>query len=189
MAARLRGHLAAALNAVILAPALFASPAWGTAHVWIVFALVSAFAWVEAANATPHDISTGKASRGPMLTGLSLLVVFVVALLSAADHVPPALVGLGATSMLGGVALRRAAMRALGPAFVSELRPLSPGDRVRHGPYGWCEHPSELGLLAIAAGAAIALGSWPAAITWAATLAPIVLLRMRAESRALAASH
>lgn len=173
------------LNVALLGPVVLISPARGTAHALLFVVTLAAFAWIEAANARGHDVSTGVASRGPLLTGLALLAVLLTASLTAAEHVPVVHVGLGTIAIVGGIALRRAAMRALGPAFVSEPRPLLARDRVRHGPYAVFDHPSELGLLAIAAGATLLLGSPPAAIVCATVLTPLVVVRTRAETRAL----
>ena len=181
---RRRGALAAVLNAVLLLPAFAFSPARESVHGWSFFALVSLFAWLEAASAGALDVSTGRASRGPAATGLALLVVFATALVAASADGGWWTLGLGAIAMLLGIALRRAAMVALGPAFVSELRPLTRNDRVVTGPYAWLEHPSEIGLLLLASGAVLVLESTPAAIVGAVTLLPIVLARMRHESRA-----
>jgi protein-S-isoprenylcysteine O-methyltransferase Ste14 len=178
------GALAAVTNGVLLLPALAFSPARAGAHGWTFFAFVSAFAFFEAASARGDDVSTGRASHGPAATGVALLVVFATALLSASTTVHGWALAVGAIAMAGGIALRCAAMMALGPAFVSELRPLTSRDRVVHGPYRWLEHPSEIGLLVLAAGAVLVLGSTVAALVFAVTLVPIVLARMRHESRA-----
>lgn len=174
------------LNALVLAPAFAASPAWGSTHGLCFAGLAGVFAFVEAASASGLDISTGPASRGPAATGLALLLLLLVALVTAADAVSTLGLVAGAIAMASGIALRRAAMLALGDAFVSEVRPLAPRDRIRHGPYAWLQHPSEIGLLVLAGGATLVLGSAVAAILGAVTLLPIVLVRMRSESRALA---
>jgi protein-S-isoprenylcysteine O-methyltransferase Ste14 len=179
-----KGALAAGLNAVLLLPAFLLSPARASVHGWSFVALVSVFAWLEAASASADDVSTGRASRGPAATGLALFVVLVTALLDADASPRGWALAVGSIAMLAGVALRRAAMIALGPAFVSELRPLTDRDRVTHGPYAWLEHPSEVGLLLLAAGAVLVLDSAVAAIVGVGTLLPIVLVRMRHESRA-----
>ena len=149
--------------------------------------LANVFAWVEASAAPDGDLSTGSASRGPLATGVALLAVFVVGSVTASETVPALAVIAGSLAMLGGIALRRAAMLALGPAFVSEPRPTTARDRVRHGPYRRLAHPSEWGLLAIAGGSAAVLGSLAAALLWGAVLVPLVAVRMRRESRSLAA--
>ena len=182
----MRVGLAAALfNAMLLAPAFVLSPAQASVHGWWFVALVSVFACSEAAHARGLDVSTGRASWGPAATGAVLLVVFATALVTASAVTSTWIAVVGALAMLGGIALRRAAMLALGPAFLSELRPLTRRDRVRHGPYAWLEHPSEVGLLLIASGAVLVLGSVAAAIVVALVLAPLVVVRMRRESAAL----
>lgn len=145
-------------------------------------ALVSSFCAVEAWCA--RDLRpVGR--DGPMrwlpgLTGLTLLVVFQVALLTRGAGS-----AWGAALVLGGIAARAAAIRSLGRHFVSDLC-LLPGHRLhRGGPYAHLRHPSELGLALIASGVALLLGSaWAAAP--GAPLALLLLVRIRSEDAMLA---
>lgn len=54
------------------------------------------------------------------------------------------------------------------------------------GPYRFMKHPSEVGLLAAAVGAAALLASGIAAAVIAIVLAPLVIVRCAAEDRTIA---
>lgn len=119
-----------------------------------------------------------------LATGLALLGVHAAGI---ADHVArgtaPAL-ALGSALIVAGVALRLAAIRALGAGFVSAT--VAPARAVRRGPYRWLRHPSEVGLVLAAAGGAALVGSVLALAIAVAVLAPLSLARCAAEDRALA---
>ncbi len=65
--------------------------------------------------------------------------------------------------MVAGIALRIAAIVALGEAFVSAHRASIPRT---HGLYRIIRHPSETGQLLLALGAAVMTLSWPAFAWW-----------------------
>jgi len=88
----------------------------------------------------------------------------------------------GGTLVVSGIALRIAAIRTLGPRFVSSCTV----DRViTTGPYRWMKHPSEVGLLATAAGSAILLESTLASTIAILLLLPLCASRCSAEDRYL----
>lgn len=118
-----------------------------------------------------------------LATGLALLAVHATAI---AEHVlrdTPAM-PLAVLLIAAGVALRVTAIRALGGAFVSTTT--APLRLVRTGPYRLMRHPSEVGLLAAAAGAAALLGSVAAAGVIALVLAPLIIVRCAAENHKIA---
>jgi len=172
------GHLVLLLGPLLLVEGRLP---WEPA-VWAFVALATVFCAAEASVAHPTR-RAGKAESGgwlPTVTGLALLTVFLAALLGRGAGSAA-----GAVLMAGGVALRWAAMRRLGQWFVSEVRLLPGHELVTGGVYRWVRHPSELGLLAIALGAAVLLGS-PAAGVGVVGLAVLVLWRVRVEDRMLA---
>jgi protein-S-isoprenylcysteine O-methyltransferase Ste14 len=90
----------------------------------------------------------------------------------------------GSSLIVAGIALRIAAIRALGARFVSSCT----FDRVvTTGPYRWMRHPSEVGLLGAAAGAALLLDSAIAATIAAVVLVPMCALRCYREDLARSA--
>ncbi|MDB4939530.1 MAG: isoprenylcysteine carboxylmethyltransferase family protein [Labilithrix sp.] len=96
---------------------------------------------------------------------------------------------LGAPVVLAGIALRVAAIRALGASFTSEIVAAPGHALVTHGVYARVRHPSDLGLLLVALGLACLTASAAAAFVALATVVPSVLLRVAAEERALATRH
>ncbi|MDQ3334480.1 MAG: phosphatidylethanolamine N-methyltransferase family protein [Myxococcota bacterium] len=115
-----------------------------------------------------------------LATGLLLLAVHVTAI---AVPGPARMFGLGLALIAAGVALRVSSIHALGPAFVSTTS--APVRLVRAGPYRWMRHPSELGLLAAAVGAAVLMTSVAAAGVIILGLAPLILVRCAAEDRTI----
>ncbi len=86
-----------------------------------------------------------------------------------------------------GIALRAAAMRALGDAFTSETV-LAPGRRVvTTGVYRWTRHPSDLGLVVFALGLALLGASVVAGAIAALVVVPTVVVRIAREERHLRA--
>lgn len=90
----------------------------------------------------------------------------------------------GGALLLVGIALRMLAIQALGNQFISDIQVGS--EIVRDGIYAWLRHPSEIGLLLIAAGGPLLVGAPLTAITALLLLLPISLWRMRREDLALA---
>jgi protein-S-isoprenylcysteine O-methyltransferase Ste14 len=111
--------------------------------------------------------------------GLSLLLVFWVGLGFGGSGWPVA----GGLAMIAGIALRIAAIRALGPWFASTSRWLPGQPEIRTGVYGRLRHPSELGLLLLAFGAAILLGSRAALAVALLVVLPASVMRVLREER------
>ncbi len=160
---------------------------------WILAAL--ALQGVEVAATGGHDDPPPPATldgRLALLTGALLLLIHWAATLEfvLAGPAPAALpTCLGVLLLLQGIALRGAAMRSLGAAFVSDVMG-RPGARlVQSGVYRWTRHPSELGLLAWALGGSLLLGSAAALLLTLLALAPLVLWRTRREERSLQARY
>ena len=153
---------------------------------------VLALAEIEAASRSAPDPSrAGAPGTGLALaSGLGLLATAWAAIgfpsATPAGWVAPS-AWLGALLVIVGTALRAAAIRALGGAFTSEI--VAPHAVVRRGIYGRMRHPSDVGLLLLAAGLASLGGSAPAAIIAALVVAPSVLLRIAREDRALSLRH
>jgi protein-S-isoprenylcysteine O-methyltransferase Ste14 len=123
-------------------------------------------------------------------TGLSLLILSWVSLathseLGVTDLSWP-LVGL--TLMTIGIALRCLAIVTLGMGFVSALR-VQPGQAiVQSGIYRYLRHPSEAGLICVAFGTPVLLGSAAGLVITVATVMPLSWYRIRREEVALHAN-
>jgi protein-S-isoprenylcysteine O-methyltransferase Ste14 len=98
---------------------------------------------------------------------------------------PGWLTPLGLAVLVSGAAIRILAIRTLAEHFRYELRVESGQTLVREGLYRCIRHPSYLGLLLIALGAALTLASVPATSLGALLLLPILVLRMREEESVL----
>lgn len=152
----------------------------------IALLVATTLAWsaLEATSSRPEPAPRWTRERaGATATGLALLAVHATGI---AEHAARATTGslAGLALIAAGVALRIAAIRALGDDFVSMRA--APRRRVTTGPYRWLRHPSEVGLVAAAAGAAVLLGSRGAAALVLVVLVPLSVLRCRAEDRLLA---
>ncbi|MCC6847576.1 MAG: isoprenylcysteine carboxylmethyltransferase family protein [Deltaproteobacteria bacterium] len=98
----------------------------------------------------------------------------------------PGLVGIaGFAFILSGVGLRRSAARALGRQFTVGLSVLADHELVVSGPYRWIRHPNYAGLLLVALGTAMMIGSPTAAGVSLVVWLPLALLRIRLEERTL----
>lgn len=95
-----------------------------------------------------------------------------------------ALVG-GSLAFLTGIMLRGVAIWQLGAAFRSRHALNDNSQLQTGGLYGWIRHPSESGLLLIAAGIALILQSWMSATLLIGGLLPATLIRLHAEERML----
>ena len=131
------------------------------------------------------SIQDQMAMRIAGVVGLLLLGVFWLAQLErlARQETLLLLCPIGAMLLVLGVALRILAVRALGNQFVTDIR--VDGRIVRDGIYAYLRHPSELGLLLIAIGAPLSIGSPMTALTAALLLTPISWWRMKREDQAL----
>ena len=175
------GLLALTLNIAVLATLYFmvGSASLPGQQVLLFFVLAGTHSLAEASLQTGSDsVST----RGAYATGATLLFIFTLALATGQSHW---LSSLGAALMLVGILLRAAAMRALAGRFVSGVRAAPSNDLVMHGLYATLRHPSETGLLCIAAGAALLLGSNSALLVCGLAFLPLVVIRVRYEDKDL----
>lgn len=152
-------------------------------------ALLAGEIWLTPAPRLPvgatHRVSgwTGPAAA----TGIGLLALQVAAVAWGSPGSPAMAAGGAAMMALGGGS-RLWAIRTLGGSFRTEHE-VHEGQRlVRSGPYAFARHPSELGLLAFALGAAVLARSWPAAAIWALVLLPASVVRLRREEALLRAA-
>lgn len=175
------------------APAAFAALAA------LACALEAAVAPVDAAgDDAGHGPTAGPAGAGPVsarvtalarATGLLLLAVWITAAVAIGACGPPvAAAAAGTVMMAAGAVLRGAAIRRLGQRFNSTNAIAAGAALERDGVYRWLAHPSELGLMLLAGGAAVmALSPAPAllvAVLWGITAA-----RLRLEEAALVRHH
>ena len=136
----------------------------------------------NAASASIHDASAIRIAS--MVGGLLLLSFWSAQIERFVTHFDlPFLQFVGILAVAVGIVLRIQAIRTLGPAFNSDI---SVGPCVvDHGIYRWLGHPSEIGLLMIAIGGSVILGSLCTAFAMVVTLAPISAWRIRRENRVL----
>lgn len=178
-----RGLVAAGLNASLLAiPLIVTLRAFAEPAVVLFVALTSIFAGLEAAGQVGPDRG---GSRLELATGVVLLALFWTALVTRGGCSSPVWMGGGAALAIWGISLRWRAMRALGPAFVSEVRAAPARSLVMSGVYAQRRHPSEAGMLAIALGATLILRSAASTLVWSTVLVPLVLMRVRREDALL----
>ena len=149
--------------------------------------LTSIVGWAIAEALTaPHEAH----ERLPreLATGLALFAIHGAGLaedLARGGGSEPFALVVGSILIVLGITLRVTAIRALGPRFVSSRTV----DRViTSGPYRWMRHPSEVGLLAAAGGAALLLDSVLAAMISAVVLLPLCMVRCHAEDLTLSRS-
>jgi protein-S-isoprenylcysteine O-methyltransferase Ste14 len=175
------GLLALTLNTAVLATVYFlvGSVSLPVAQVLFFLLLAGTHSLVEASLQTGSD---SESTRGAYATGATLLFIFTLALATGRSH---SLSSLGGALMLVGIGLRAAAMRALAGRFVSGVRAAPSKDLVMHGLYATLRHPSETGLLCVAAGAALLLGSSPALLVFGLAFLPLVVIRVRYEDKDL----
>lgn len=123
-----------------------------------------------------------------VLTGVLILIVFWTAIVEHMALAPRASGTRqmpGILLMLGGVALRREAVRTLGAFFVTPIVVRAGQPLVQRGVYRLVRHPSEAGILAIAAGACLLLESRMGLVLVGGGLLPLVVWRVRREDRVL----
>jgi protein-S-isoprenylcysteine O-methyltransferase Ste14 len=124
-------------------------------------------------------------ANGLAMLGLCWLSLITGATLSIASALP----WIGLAMMLGGAALRHAAIRALGENFVTEVTVTASQRLVRAGIYSYIRHPSETGLLLGMLGVAVLLSSWMGFAFWLIVLIPLALWRLQLEEAALRAAY
>ena len=133
------------------------------------------------------EVQDKQAVRVALLVGICLLAAFWSAQIERLALGPSSLIihALGASFVLIGIALRVAAIRALGPRFVSDI--CVGRSMVRDGIYAWMRHPSEIGLLLLATGGPLLIGAPLTAGAAVIMLLPISRWRMQRENTAWAA--
>ncbi len=154
----------------------------------VVFLLLAGLLTLADAPAIGRDDPVGPADRAALATGLLLLATFWTALLETAwrrSHPFGISETCGALAMLGGVALRTAAVRSLGHQFVTAHRA---GTLVQTGLHAHLRHPSESGNIAVALGACVLLGGRLAFLP-AIALVILIFRRVNMEDMFLRRSH
>lgn len=120
-------------------------------------------------------------------THLALASAMGLLATTAAAAAGPRTLWIGLLPVALGIALRVAAIRALGDAFTSETV-LVPGRTVvTTGVHAWTRHPSDLGLVLFAFGLALLGASIAAAGFAALVVVPSTALRIAEEERLLRA--
>jgi protein-S-isoprenylcysteine O-methyltransferase Ste14 len=123
------------------------------------------------------------AAVGGMLGGLEL-VHWHAASIGAAQW--PLFVA-GLVLMAAGVVLRQWAIFVLGRFFTVDVRIHPSQTVVDRGPYRWVRHPAYTGLVLFFVGVGLALSNWASLIVLALVPTAGLLVRIRAEERALLA--
>jgi protein-S-isoprenylcysteine O-methyltransferase Ste14 len=95
---------------------------------------------------------------------------------------------IGLVLMVAGLVIRQWAILTLGRFFTVDVRIHPDQTVVDRGPYRWVRHPSYSGLILFFVGVGLALGNWASLIVLALLPAAGLLVRIRAEERALSAS-
>lgn len=91
----------------------------------------------------------------------------------------------GCLLALAGGALVLRSRAELGPAWSFAPKADRRAGPVTTGPYRFVRHPIYLGLSLLAAGQALAFGSWPASLIVVSGIVPTFVWRARAEERVL----
>ena len=146
---------------------------------------------VSSIHSRPVIHGTSRQWLAPVI-GILLLVVFLVSMAEIALSRPLPLgtgAGLGLLLLVAGGTLRCLSIHALGPFFLNEISLLPGQPLVTRGIYGFLRHPSELGTLCLAFGAAVELQSLAGFITCMAVLVPCITMRIRSEDNLLRSCH
>jgi hypothetical protein len=171
---------------LVLAPALaLAAPGalLGDPRPWLLALLASGLAWAELPGlGAPSRPSPTAYRRSAQASGLGLLAIYWSGLLRLDPGAARAWCSVaGAVAMALGVCLRAWSIAVLGRSFLTP--PGSPRQAwVRGGPYRFCAHPSEVGLLLVGLGAAVMLEDLVGLALWGAVLVPTSLWRARSEA-------
>ncbi|HKN45161.1 MAG TPA: isoprenylcysteine carboxylmethyltransferase family protein, partial [Propionibacteriaceae bacterium] len=91
----------------------------------------------------------------------------------------------GLVLMCSGIAIRQWSVALLGPFFTIDVRVHPDQTVVERGPYRWVRHPSYTGLIMTFVGIGLALGNWAALALLAVVPTAGLVVRIRAEERAL----
>jgi protein-S-isoprenylcysteine O-methyltransferase Ste14 len=142
-----------------------------------VVAVVIAWAIAEAAASRVDRVEPGTLA---LPTGVALLAGQVGGIVENGDGA-----AWGVAVIAAGAALRVTAIVQLGGGFRTAL---GSATLVTTGIYRWLRHPSEYGLMLIAAGSAVALASWFAG-GCACVVTALSVVRCRREDAALRRAH
>lgn len=182
------------LNLMLVSLPLLATGGWQRLlpdpRLWLFALAITAFTLLEGAasrETEPERPTSTRAAALPYLAGPALLGVFWLSLYGAAITTP-FLTAAGAVALAAGIALRFAAIQTLRRYFTSHVTLALDHRLITGGIYARLRHPSELGLLLVALGAALLMGSAPGLLFAAAVLMPLSLYRIRLEDRMLAAA-
>jgi protein-S-isoprenylcysteine O-methyltransferase Ste14 len=183
--------MAACASGLLVGSVAVVQPVPSLSRLAIFALLVAVASGAEAALAPPianAPVATGAAGRLAQANGLVLLAIWLGGPLLARAPTADGRALLGAVAIGAGGTLRAAAIARLGARFNSD-NTIAPGAALEtRGVFRRLAHPSELGLLLLAAGAAV---FWGGAAT-ALMIAPLYLLavaRLSLEEAALARRH
>ena len=199
LAGLLAGSATALLHGGVLA--LASGPPAGDSRPLVLVALATLAAAIEAACAASaradHAVAPAPQARAyARLSGLSALACLVLTLaplaawprLSTPLTAAPGWVLLACVLTAVGVALRGLAIHRLGARFSSRNAIDADAALETQGVYRLLAHPSEVGLLALAAGAALLAGG-PLGLVVLPALYALTLARVRIEEAALRDRH
>ena len=175
------------LPALLLAPLLIAGQlARAVGDGRVVAVVVISCIWCLAEALCAPDAMGEVRGTGPQWLptgiGTAVLATFWLSLLTAGQiQTHSALTVLAFTVMVGGILLRVLSIHMLGRHFLNEVAVLPGQQLVTSGVYGVVRHPSEVGTISLATGAAILLSSIPALTMALFVLLPLVWWRTRLE--------
>lgn len=160
----------------------------------ILFAALTSL-WVMAESTTQARFAASPLRRDAgspqaLVFGALLLATLLLACIGPLQVTPqPAasiFLAVGGTVLAAaGVALRCRAIADLGPFFHNDSQLSASQHRITAGIYAHLRHPSELGTIAFALGAAAVAASPAAAVAAVAVLTPLALHRTTIENRLL----
>jgi protein-S-isoprenylcysteine O-methyltransferase Ste14 len=152
-----------------------------------VLLLLSGWAAAEAA-AQPRGVAGACPARGPEALPLAMLGVVWVSLTQralAGSSMHWAVEVLGLVTAALGIALRLAALRALGERFLDGIELLPVHRLEQRGVYRVLRHPAETGNVLIAVGCAVAAGSVWGVLMSMGVVAPLSAWRVLREEALL----
>ena len=183
------------LHALLLClPVVICMPWHGLVpHAAVVLFLLLISVWcliesVQSSNNMRFPMQSYGPSCLPYLVGMSLLSAFWVSLADIfVFAITPSnvLIIVGSLLMAVGILLRYLSLRTLGEFFLNEITMLPGQPLVTHGIYGAVRHPSETGILCLAIGGAVMLGSICGFLIVALLLSPFLVWRVKLEDRML----
>lgn len=167
---------------------------WASPERWVALAGLAVYVCWPLAEATAIARETRRESTGQdkgtyVTYALARAVTVTVIVVTAADDTVPLWVTGGGTALLAaGIALRTAAIRALGSQYTNRVRWGPDSDVVSEGPYRWLRHPSYTGMLLGHLGLAACIGSVGGAVAVLVVFVPAIVRRIHVEERTLSSS-